>query len=692
MTTLDVTRRSFIKVAAAAGGGFLLGFRLPGDNESVSAADFTPNVWLKIAADGNITITVHRSEMGQGVWTAVPMIVADELEADWNNVRIEQADAHPTKYGSQSTGGSFSIRGNWQTLRNAGATAREMLITAAANKWGVDRSTCKAEKNFVVHSSGRKFSYGELAAAAAELPVPGPVSLKDEKDFKIIGTRIRKIETPSKVYGEAVFGLDVRVPGMVFASIERSPVFGGKMKSFDAAKTKAVTGVLDAVAVESGVAVIATNTWAAFKGREELSVVWNESKWADQSSAELWKTFENALKSKGDVEDYSGDAESALAGAATTLNAVYQAPLIAHQTMETMNCTADVKPGRCEIWAPTQSPQGIQREAARILNLPIDKVIVHVTLMGGGFGRRLASDYAVDAVLVSKAAGKPVQVVWTREDDTKNDLYRPMTYNILKAGLDKNGIPVAWVHRIAGPSSRGLVVGGSTPPYAIPNFLVESRILDTGVPIGAWRSVGPSQNGWIIEGFIDELAHAAKRDPFEFRRTLLIKSPRLKRTLEYAAEKAGWKKPAPKGWGKGIACVESFGSACAMVSEVSVDSNATLKIHRIVAAIDCGPVVNPDTVEAQMEGGIVYALSAMLKDEITIDKGRVQQESYDDYRMLQFDEMPKIEVYTVPSTNAVGGIGEPGLPPATPSVCNAIFAATGKRIRKLPIRPGDLKA
>lgn len=692
MTTNTLSRRSFVKVAAAAGGGLLLGFRLSHEDESALAADFTPNVWLKIATNDTITITVHRSEMGQGVWTSVPMIVAEELEADWSKVNIEQADAHPTKYGSQSTGGSFSIRGNWQTLRNAGATAREMLITAAANQWKVDRSALKAERGFVVHSSGKKFSYGELASAAAELPVPGSVTLKDTKDFKIIGTRVKKIDTPSKAYGTAVFGLDVRVPGMLFASIERSPVFGGKMKSFDAAKAKTIPGVQEVVAVETGVAVVATNTWAAFRAREDLNVTWEEGKWADQSSEGIRKSFADALQRKGGVEDYSGDAEAGMGSAATIVEAMYHAPFIAHQTMETMNCTADVKPGRCEIWAPTQSPQAIQRDAARILGLPIDKVIVHVTLMGGGFGRRLYSDYAVDAVLVSKAIGKPVQVVWTREDDTKNDLYRPMTLNTLKAGLDRRGMPVAWIHRIAGPNARGNVIGGSTPPYAIPNFVIESHLIETGVPIGAWRSVGPSQNGWIIESFIDELAHASKKDPFEYRRTLLSQSPRLKRALEYVAEKAGWKNSPPRGWGKGIACVESFGSACAMVSEVSVEKNGALTIHRIVAAIDCGPVVNPDTVEAQMEGGIVYALSAMIKDEITIDKGRVQQESYDDYRMLQFDEMPKIEVYTVPSTDPVGGIGEPGLPPAAPSVCNAIFAATGKRIRKLPIRAEDLKS
>jgi CO/xanthine dehydrogenase Mo-binding subunit len=444
--------------------------------------------------------------------------------------------------------------------------------------------------------------------------------------------------------------------------------------------------------VENGIAVVATNTWSAFQGREALTVTWNEGKWANQNSAAIRKGFEEALRSQGTVEDYGGNAEEAFASAAVKIESVYEAPFVAHQTMEPMNCTAVIRNGECEVWAPTQSPQNVQREAAVASGLPIDKVIVHTTFMGGGFGRRLNADYAADAVRVAKAIGKPVQVVWTREDDTRHDWYRPATYNVLKAGLDQRGNLVSWIHRIAGPNARGLVVGGSTPAYAIPHFMIESQLMDTGVPVGAWRSVGPSQNGWVLESFVDEVAHKAKRDPFEFRRSLLARSPRLRRTLEFAAEKAGWGRPLPKGRGRGIACVESFGSTCAQVAEVSVAADGAVTIHRIVVAVDCGPVVNPDTLEAQIEGGVVYGLSAALKDEITIDKGRVQQESYDDYRMLQFDEMPKVEVYTVPSTEPVGGIGEPGLPPVAPALCNAIFAATGKRIRKLPIRPADLRS
>lgn len=687
MNPVTISRRDFIKVATVASGGLMLGFRLQSDTDASAPADFAPNVWLRIASDNTVTITVARSEMGQGVWTSLPMIVAEELDADWNMVRIEQADAHPVKYGSQSTGGSFSVRGSWQTLRMAGATARDMLLTAAASKWKVAKSNCTAAKSFVHGPGGRRLSYGELTLHAAELPVPSSVKLKEEKDFTLIGTRVRKLDAPAKAYGTATFGLDVRLPGMLFASIQKCPVFGGTVASFDASASRKIPGVVDVVQVENGIAVIATNTWAAFQGRETLQVAWNEGKWASQSSAAIRKMFESALANRGTVENYAGNAETALASAATTLEATYEAPFVAHQTMEPMNCTAWVREGSCEIWAPTQSPQPIQNQAAQILGLPLDKVAVHVTLMGGGFGRRLNPDFGIDAVRVAKAIGKPVQVVWTREDDTRHDWYRPMTLNILKAGLDKDGRPVAWMHRIAGPSSRGLVTGGSTPPYDIPNFLIESHILETGVPIGAWRSVGPSQNGWIVESFIDELAHAARKDPLEYRRSLLSKSPRLKRTLEYAAEMAGWSNPLPKGKGRGIACVDSFGSTCAQVAEVSV-ANGKITIDRIVVAVDCGPAVNPDTIEAQIEGAIAYGLSAALKDEITIDKGRVQQESYDDYRMLQFDEMPEVDVHIVPSTEPVGGIGEPGLPPVTPAVCNAVFMATGKRIRKLPFGLG----
>jgi isoquinoline 1-oxidoreductase beta subunit len=689
---LTLNRRDFIKISSVAGAGLVLAFYLPSKDEVLEEGAFVPNAWLKIDTDGTVTVTVARSEMGQGVWTSMSMIVAEELDADWSKIRVVQADAHPSKYGSMSTGGSFSVRGSWQKLRMAGATAREMLLTAAAQKWGVDKSTCRAEQGTIVQSYGKKLTYGELAEAAAQVPVPSEAPLKDPKDFTILGKPLPKLDTPLKVDGSAKFGIDIRVPGMLFASIEKCPVFGGKVATFDASKAKAVPGVRHVLQLDEGIAVVAESTWAVFEGRKALSVTWDEGRYANQSSAAMWKSFEDAAKTRGSTDDYDGNAEASFDAAPTKVEAVYYAPLIAHAPMEPMNCVADVRPDRCEIWVPSQSPQGAQNDAVRILGLPVDKVTVHVTLIGGAFGRRLQSDFVSEAVKISKAVGAPVQVLWTREDDMRHDWYRPCTYSVFKAGLDRDGWPVAWLHRIVGTGSHGLVVGGSTPPYAIPNFQIDSHILETGVPIGAWRSVGPSQNGFVTESFIDELAHTAKKDPFEYRRRLLSKSPRLRRALEVAAEKANWGRPLPAGHGVGIAAVESFGSSVAEVVEASVDKDGAVQIHRIVVAVDCGPIVNPNTLEAQVEGGIVYSLSSVLKDEITIDKGRVVQGNFDDYRILTIDEMPKVEVHIIPSTESVGGIGEPGLPPVAPALCNAIFAATGKRIRRLPIKREDLKS
>ncbi|MBM4170234.1 MAG: xanthine dehydrogenase family protein molybdopterin-binding subunit [Ignavibacteria bacterium] len=702
-TTSTVSRRDFVKIVSVAGSGLVLGFHLPSrealaDTSRLSPITFSPNAWLSIrppataGQSGVVTITIARTEMGQGVWTSMSMLVAEELEADWKSIRVEQADAHPNKYGSQSTGGSMSVRGSYMPLRKAGATAREMLLTAASQQWKVERSTCKAENGYVVHSSGKKLSYGELCSAAAGIPVPEDVPLKDEKNFRFLGKRIPKLDSPEKVRGSAQFGIDVRVPKMLFASIERPPVFGGKPAQFDATATQKVAGVVNVFEVNAGIAVVATSTWSALKGREALVVSWKEGRWAEQSSAKIRETFANAVTSEGTSVLSRGNANEALAGAATTIESVYEIPFVAHATMEPMNCIADVRENKCEIWAPTQNPQSAQSSVAQTLGIPQENVTVHVTLLGGGFGRRLNADYAVDAAQVSKKANVPVQVVWTREDDMTHDFYRPGTYNVLRGGLDVQGKPVAWLHRVAGPNSRGLVVGGSTPPYDIPNLQIDAHLIDVGVPVGAWRSVGPSQNGLIVEAFIDELAHAAKQDPVSFRLGLLTKQPRANRALEAVAEKAGWGKPAPKGIGRGVSVVESFGSAAAQVAEVSVSPDGRVRVHRMVCAIDCGPVVNPDTIEQQIEGGVVFALSAIMHDEITLEKGRVQQKNFDDYRIPTFDEVPKIEIHILKSPDAIGGIGEPSVPPTAPAVLNAIFAATGKRIRRVPIRAEDLRA
>ncbi len=693
--TSTISRRDFIKVTSAAGAGLVISIYLPSSRALGALAaepveQFAPDAWIAIDKTGTVTITVAKSEMGQGVRTSLPMIVADELEADWPKVRIEQAPAHPDKYGSQGTGGSSSVRRSWDMLRKAGATGREMLIAAAAKEWHVEKSTCYAKDGIVIHKpSGKKLSYGDLAEAAAKMPAPDNPPLKDLKNFHIIGKRIPRLDTPEKVDGSAMFGIDVKVPGMLYAAIARSPVFGGKVAKLDATKAKSV-GVRDVVQFDGGVAVLANSTWSAIQGRDALSIIWDEGEYVNQSSAAIWKMFEESAKQEGAVERNDGDAKTALANAARKIEAVYTAPFVAHVTMEPMNCLADVRIDRCEIWAPSQTPQRAQSEAAKILGLPAEKVKVNVTIMGGGFGRRLEADYVVEAVKLSKAIGAPVKVVWTREDDMQHDFYRPATYNILRAGLYKNGWPIAWMHRIVGASSRGLVVWGASPLYAIPNVYIDFHIKETGVPIGAWRSVGHSQNAFVVESFIDEIAHAAKKDPYEYRRTLLSNSPRLKRALEMAATKAGWGKRLPKGMGRGIACVEGFGSSVAEVAEVSVDNDGKLRVHRVVAAVDCGPIVNPNTIEAQIESAIVYGLSAALKDEITIENGRVKQGNFDSYEVLRFNEMPKVEVHIVPSTEAMGGIGEPGVPPIAPAVANAIFAAIGKRIRRLPIRAEDL--
>ena len=690
MNTMTVSRRAFLKVASVAGGGLMLGFRIPSGDEGSAVEMFAPNAWLRVAPNGIVTVIYGRAEMGQGSSTALPMIVAEELEADWKKVQWEQADAHPTKYGSMSTGGSRSVRGFWTELRTAGATAKAMLIGAAARQWAVDPASCRAHKGAVSHPTGKSLTYGELASAAAKLPVPENVTLKDRREFTIIGKRLPRFDIPPKVFAETRYCSDMTLPGMVTASIERCPTVAGTLIRFDASKSKEVRGVKDVVATDSGVAVIADTTWAAFKGREALVVTWEKGPWAGQSSEAIRSQFEARSSQAGTVSKQAGDAQSAFRAAVTKLEAVYSVPFGAHATMEPMTCIADVRNDRCEVWAPTQSPQQAQNAAAKILDLPLEKVTVHVLLSGSAFGRRLESDYVEDAVRVSKAVGKPAKVVWTRSDDMKHDWYRPATTNVVKGGLDQAGTPVAWMHRIVGPDSRGLVIGGSTPPYDLPNLLVDYHLIETGVRLGAWRSVGPSQNAFVIESFIDELAHAARRDPLEFRRSLMSTSVRLRKALEYVGEKAGWGTPLPVGVARGISAVESFGTAVAQVAEVSV-SKGVLKILRIVTALDCGPYVNPDTIEAQIDGAVGMALGAAMKDEITVKDGQVVQSNFDDYRIFTIADLPKTEVHIMETDNPVGGIGEPALPPTTPAVCNAIFAASGVRIRTLPFNPNAIR-
>ena len=693
MSHAIVNRRDFLKTGAAAGATLVIGLYLPafhprGSHAPVARELFKPNAWIEIRPDGAVTIWTGRSEMGQGVRTAMPMIVAEELEADWTRVRVAQADADPA-YGDQFTVGSRSVRSGFEPLRKAGAAAREMLIGAAALSWNVPREACRARNGMVEHvPTGRRLGYGDLAARAATLSVPADPPLKSPSEFRLLGHRMPRVDTPDKVSGTAVFGMDVRVPGMLYAAVARCPVFGGHVKAFDPAPALAVPGVQRVVQVSSGVAVVATGTWPAFQGKNALKVDWDQGATARWSSDGIWAAFAAAAGRPGEVIRAVGDVDANLKAAARTVEAVYQAPYLAHACMEPMNCTAQVRGGRCEIWAPTQNPQGVQRAAAQVTGLPVESVTVHVTYLGGGFGRRGGpTDYATEAVELAQKIAGPVQVVWTREDDIQNAVYRPATYNVLRAGLDARGAPVAWSHRLVGPAGGSFLLtrGADELIYPVPHFRLERATVDAGVPIGPWRGVGPSQNGWVVESFVDELAHAAGKDPYAYRRELVAGQPRLLGVLDLAAQHAGWGSAPPAGRSRGIALWQFGETFLSHVAEVSVGSDGGVRVHRVVCATDCGILVNPDTVEAQLEGAIVYGLTAALYGEITIERGRVAQSNFNDYRMLELAEMPEIEVHLVQSEAAPSGVGEAGLPPIAPAVCNAIFAGTGKRIRRLPI-------
>jgi len=713
---VKVDRREFLKGAAAGATGLVIGFYLPNRLEARAAgaaalAPFAPNAWIRVGTDDTVTLVIDKSEMGQGVVTSLSMLMAEELECDWKKIHTVFAPAakeyvNPI-FGLQGTGGSTSVRGMWTPLRKAGAQAREMLIAAAAAKWGVDQTMCHAEDGQVIHTQTKqRLSYGSLVQAAGNLPVPGEVKLKETKQFRILGKAMKRLDSADKTCGRAEFGIDVRQPGMLHAVVARCPVFQGKVASFNADKAKAVRGVKQVVQISSGVAVVADNTWSAMRGRDALEIKWEEGPNASLTSAAIRKILEEgASKPNPAVARKEGDVTTGLASAAKKIEAVYESPFLAHATMEPMNCTAHVRADWCDIWAPTQFQTVNQMTAGKIAGLQPERVNIHTTYLGGGFGRRAEQDFVIEAVEISKAVGAPVQVTWSREDDIQHDFYRPASYSRFAAGLDADGWPVAWSNRIACPSimsrffpgsvKNGLdessVEGAADLPYAIPNILVDYQLTETGIPVGFWRSVGHSQNAFFSECFLDELAAASGKDPYEFRRRLLQKAPRHLGVLELAATKAGWGEALPAGRYRGIAVLSSFGSYVAEVAEVSVDKkNGEVRVHHVVCAVDCGSTVNPLTIEAQMQSGIVFGLTAALKGAITINKGRVEQGNFDDYQMLRINEMPKIEVYVVPSDQPPSGIGEPGTPPIAPAVCNAIFAATRKRIRQLPIRPEEL--
>lgn len=700
-----ISRREFVAVGAAAGAGLVIGFYLPHGGSSRQEG-FSPNAYLRITPDNKVTIVVARSEMGQGVRTALPMILAEELEADWKQIEIEQAGAS-TLFGDQSTGGSASVRATWDPMRKAGAAAREMLISAAALTWGVPRSSCAAQNGSIVHAqSNRKLTYGELASKAATLPVPTDVPLKQSKDYKIVGQRLPRLDTPAKVKGGAVFGIDLRLPGMKYAVLTRCPTIGGKVTGFDDKDSKKISGVSYIGKVnDSAVAVVADSVWGAMEGRRVLNVTWDDGPNKDLNTTAIMASLKQAATKKG-ANLYSIGDPTKVSG--RRISAEYQLPFMAHAPMEPDNCTAHYQGSKCELWAPTQVPQDCRDSVATAIGLDPDQVKVNVSLMGGGFGRRLEHDYAVEAALVSKAINAPVKVIWTREDDMRFSTYRPASLHQLSATLGGDGFPAALTHRIVAPSITGQkgqptpngvdpdLPDEAGPVYGVPNYSIEYVMTETPVPLGWMRSVYALQAGFALESFIDELAGAAGKDPLQYRLHLLAKdqelpyftttwhTSRMRAVLQLAAEKSGWDKPLPAGHYRGVACFGCFGTYAAEVVEISMENDKP-RVHRVVAAVDCGQVVNPNILEQQIQGGIVYALTNALRAKITIDKGRVAQGNFDDYAPLRMDETPVVEAYAIPSTEAPTGIGEPPVPPLAPALCNAIYAATKKRIRALPI-------
>lgn len=701
MNTL--TRREFLTSSTAIVGGLVIGFYWPTTPREVEAAEpkraTEMNAWLRIDTDESVTVLIAHSEMGQGIYTALPMLVAEELEADWDKIRIVMAPiSEPYKHpmlGAQITGGSSSIRSRWESLRMAGATARIMLIQAAAERWQVKPETCQAQQGKVTHpESHRVLSYGQLAAAAAKLSPPQNPPLKSVEQFKLIGKPTRRLDTPAKVDGSAIFGIDVRLTNMKIAAVQQAPVFGSSVKSYDTEAAKA----LKVVELPNGIAVIADNYWEAKTGLEKLKVQFKPTESDSQDSTTITQLFQKGLSETGAVAYQSGDAAANLKTANKTLTVEYSVPFLAHATMEPMNCTADIKKDSAEIWVSTQAQEWSRAAVAKVTGLAADRITLHTTYLGGGFGRRVEVDFVTQAALISKQIGQPVKVIWSREEDMQQDVYRPAMLAKFTVGLDDKGMPLALTSRIVGPSifhrinpkqikngiDQTAVEGIADLSYDIPHQYTDYVMKNTHIPVGFWRSVGHSHNAFFIESLIDEIAHATNKDPYQLRRTLLSHKPEFIKVLDTLAEKSAWQKPIAPDRFCGMAIHQSFGSIVGQVAEVSVDKAGGFKVHRVVCVVDCGIAVNPATIEAQMQGSIVYGLSA-LKQAITIKAGRVEQSNFADYPLLTMAEMPNVEVHIVASGGKIGGIGEPGTPPIAPAVTNALFAATQKRIRHLPL-------
>jgi isoquinoline 1-oxidoreductase beta subunit len=718
--TTRTDRRRFLQGAAAATAGLTIGFHWTGATRAAatSAASgdvLAPNAFVRVAPDNTVTVMIKHVEMGQGTYTGLSTIVAEELDADWSQVRAEAAPADASRYNNlafgqiQGTGGSTAIANSWEQLRKAGATARAMLVAAAADDWHVPAAEITVERGVVKHAgSGRSATFGALAAKAAALPVPASVSLKNPRDFRLIGHYVPRLDSAAKTNGTAQFALDISLPEMVTAVIQRPPLFGAKVRSLEATAAKAIPDVLDVVQVPAGVAVVGKTFWAARQGRDALKIQWDDSAAEKRGSTQLMLAYEELANHPGAPARHDGDADAALGSAARRLKASFKFPYLAHAPMEPLTCVVRLTADACEIWAGDQFQTVDQGNAAQAAGLRPEQVSINTLYAGGSFGRRAntVSDYIVEAVSVAKALGangKPVKLIWTREDDIRGGRYRPMYFHSIEAGLDPDGTLVAWRQRIVGQSilqdtpfaavmvkdgvDETSVEGAATMPYTIPNLEVELHTTQVGVPVLWWRSVGNTHTAYANEVFLDELAHAAGKDPVEFRREML-KDPRHLGVLNLAAEKAGWGKPLPAGKGRGVALHKSFGTYVAQVAEVSVAPNGKVKVDRVVCAVDCGVAVNPDVIKAQMEGAIGFGIGAVLYGAITLKGGQVEQSNFFDYQVLRIEDMPAVEVYIVPSSEAPSGVGEPGVPPVGPALSNAVFAASGKRIRSLPFASG----
>ncbi len=705
MNAIQLSRRQFLKTSTLAGGALVIGFNLPLSGrraQAMAAEDTAVNAWLKIHPDNTVTVLVGSSEMGQGVFTSIPMLLAEELEVDWNSVHAEMAPVAPAYtnliFNMQATGGSTTIRSFYEALRQVGANTRQLFVAAAAQDMGVDAGECTAANGVVTHTgSGEARNYADVASIAAQLTPPENTPLKPASDWKIMGTPAHRLDVPAKVDGSAEFGVDVQVDGMLVATVRDCPVFGGKLKSVDDKPALAVTGVKAVIPLETAFIVVADGYWPAKKGADALQPEWDFGANAENSSDKISALLASGLEQPGNSAHTAGDANVAMQAAAKKIEATYESPIVAHSTMEPMNATASVTADGVEVWAPTQGQGIIPQVVNGVLGTPMENVQVHTTFLGGGFGRRFEMDFVVYAVLASKAVGAPVKVMWSREEDTQHDFYRPPSLAKMQGGLSAdNKLDVVQAH-IVSPSifsrvfpdfiQNGIdsssVEGIADSQYSIPNVKVDYVMQEVGVPVGFWRSVGHSHNAFVMEGFMDEIAHAGEIDPVELRRQVLHDKPDHLAVLNKLAEVSDWGN-ADEGRYKGIAIHDSFGSIVGQVAEVSVD-NDQLTLHKVTCVVDCGTIINPDTVEAQMQSSIIYGLTAALYGEISISQGRVQQSNFHDYQMVRLAQTPEIEVHLAPSGRELGGIGEPALPPLAPALTNAIFMATGKRIRQLPI-------